>query len=80
MRTVLDDKRQTDARWSEFLQIFENAKDKDKISLNGGVFSLQLYRKLKETFKKCKGVMIGSGAIVNPNVFREIKDYENGFN
>ena len=56
-------------------------KIRDAISIpvtaNGDVFSLQDYLDIK-TVSGCDSVMLGRGAVIRPDLARQIKQYENG--
>ena len=47
------------------------------ITANGDVFSLQDYLDIK-TVSGCDSVMLGRGAVIRPDLARQIKQYENG--
>lgn len=47
------------------------------VTANGDVFSLQDYIGIK-TISGCNSVMLGRGAVIRPDLARQIKQYENG--
>ena len=47
------------------------------VTANGDVFSLQDYLDIK-TVSGCDSVMLGRGAVIRPDLARQIKQYENG--
>ena len=47
------------------------------VTANGDVFSLQDYLDIK-TVSGCNSVMLGRGAVIRPDLARQIKQYENG--
>ena len=47
------------------------------VTANGDVFSLQDYLDIK-TVSGCDSVMLGRGAVIHPDLARQIKQYENG--
>ncbi|MCF7528638.1 tRNA dihydrouridine synthase [Neisseria lisongii] len=47
------------------------------VTANGDVFSLEDYLAIKET-SGCQSVMLGRGAVIRPDLARQIKQYEQG--
>jgi len=47
------------------------------VTANGDVFNLQDYLDIK-TVSGCNSVMLGRGAVIRPDLARQIKQYENG--
>ena len=60
------------------LEVFEYAykNSKNKLCYNGDVNSVDDYNKITKRFPNIDSVMIGRGAITNPNIFSEIRGGE----
>ena len=63
------------AHW-EWVRKIRNAVN-IPVTANGDVFSLQDYLDIK-TVSGCDSVMLGRGAVIRPDLARQIKQYENG--
>ena len=58
------------------MEAFERAYNtsKNKVCYNGNIYTKEDYDKIVEKFPDLESVMLGRGAVINPALFREIRD------
>ncbi|CAL6043183.1 tRNA-dihydrouridine_synthase [Hexamita inflata] len=72
MRHINQDRETSEADFNQFYRIYEQSAFKKQLIANGGIISLKDYEKFKKLFVEPPQVMIASGAVRNPSVFKAI--------
>ena len=65
-------------RWEYAQKLYERYHGKVEVYVNGDVFDIQSFKKVRETCPDCSGVMIARAIVQKPWLFKQLDNFQKG--